>query len=137
MESLIGLATVADVRPGLERYREADAEPIHTDDQGSLRQLIARDPVSLLLAEFGAHILDSVGASWDGWREFIYRLVVAHGLRRQGLGRQLLIAAESRLQKAEAERCQAVVVETDARAGELLGSQRMGETGRTASVVKC
>lgn len=116
MESAIRQATVADVRPTLELWREADAEPIHTDDEGSLRKLIAHDPESLLLANYGGRVVGSVIAAWDGWRGSIYHLVVAPDLRRQGLGCQLLIAAESRLREAGGERYQAIVLETDAQA---------------------
>ena len=104
------------MRLTLELWREGDAEPTHTDDEGSLRQLIAHDPASLLLADYGGRVVGSVIAAWDGWRGSIYRLVVAPELRRQGLGCRLLIAAESRLREAGAERCQAIVVESDAQA---------------------
>lgn len=77
---------------------------------------IAHDPAALLLAEDGGRVVGSVIAGWDGWRESIYRLVVAPGHRRQGLGRQLLAAAEERLQDAGAVRAQAIVVEIDAQA---------------------
>ena len=116
MEPAIRPATGADVRHTLELWRESDAEPTHTDDKGSLRQLIAHDPASLLLADYEGRVVGSVIAAWDGWRGSIYRLVVGPELRRQGLGCRLLIAAESRLREAGAERCQAIVVETDAQA---------------------
>jgi hypothetical protein len=51
VEPVIRPATIADVNPVLKLCGEADAEPTHTDDEGSLRQLIAHDPASLLLAE--------------------------------------------------------------------------------------
>jgi ribosomal protein S18 acetylase RimI-like enzyme len=116
VESVIRSATVSDVDPTLELWREADAESTHTDDEGSLRQLIAHDSASLLLADSGGRVVGSVIAAWDGWRGSIYRLVVASDLRRQGFGCQLLIAAELRLREAGAARCQTIVVETDAQA---------------------
>lgn len=113
VDSTIRPATVSDVRSTLELWVAAGAEVTHTDNERSLRQLIAHDPDSLLLADHSGSPVGSVIAAWDGWRGSIYRLVVAPEHRRQGLGRRLLIAAESRLQKVGAERCQAVVVETD------------------------
>jgi ribosomal protein S18 acetylase RimI-like enzyme len=116
VELLIRLARAADVLVVLDLWQQAGAEPTHTDDMESLTQLIAHDPAALLLAEDGGRIVGSAIASWDGWRGSIYRLVVAPDYRRRGLGRQLLAAAEDRLQKAGAIRTQAIVVETDARA---------------------
>ena len=100
----------------LDLWREAAAEPTHTDDIDSITRLIACDPAALIVAEEDGHIVGSVIAGWDGWRGSIYRLVVAPSQRRHGLGRRLLAAAEERLQQAGAVRSQAIVVETDAQA---------------------
>ena len=116
VEPSIRPATFGDVRSTLELWQEASAEPTHTANERNLRQLIAHDPDSLLVADQGGRIVGSVIAAWDGWRGSIYRLVVAPVHRRRLLGRTLLIAAESRLRKAGAERYQAIVVETDAQA---------------------
>jgi ribosomal protein S18 acetylase RimI-like enzyme len=116
VEYSIRPATVADVRATLELWREGDAEPSHTDDEASLTQLIAHDPASLLLADYGGQVVGSVIAAWDGWRGSIYRLVVAPDLRHRGLGYRLLTDAEAHLREAGAVRFQAIVVETDAQA---------------------
>ena len=100
----------------LALWSEAEAEPTHTDDAASLQLLLRRDPGSLLVAELDGRLLGTVIAAWDGWRGSIYRLVVHPRDRRQGLARQLLSEAESRLTKLGARRMQAIVVASDQRA---------------------
>jgi|SRR5919202_840432 ribosomal protein S18 acetylase RimI-like enzyme len=110
-------ATTADACEVLKLWRQADAHPTHTDDVESIDRLIAHDPEALLVAvDDGANVVGSVIATWDGWRGSIYRLVVAPGHRRRGLGRQLLRAGEDRLRNKHAVRLQAIVVETDVNA---------------------
>ena len=100
----------------LALWSEAEAEPTHTDDAASLQLLLRRDPGSLLVAELDGRLVGTVIAAWDGWRGSIYRLVVHPRDRRQGLARQLLSEAESRLTKLGARRMQAIVVASDQRA---------------------
>ncbi|HEX9888725.1 MAG TPA: GNAT family N-acetyltransferase, partial [Nitriliruptorales bacterium] len=109
-------ADAADLADVLRLWADAGEEPTHTDDLDSLRKLVAHDPEAVIVAVHDGSIVGSVIAGWDGWRGSIYRLVVARDHRRNGLGRQLLVAAERRLAAAGATRSQAIVVETDARA---------------------
>jgi ribosomal protein S18 acetylase RimI-like enzyme len=102
----------SDVESVLTLWVASDAEPTHTDDAESLRQLITHDPGALILAEDDGRVVGSVIAAWDGWRGSVYRLVVAPTHRRLGLGNKLLAEAESRLSAAGAVRSQAIVVET-------------------------
>jgi ribosomal protein S18 acetylase RimI-like enzyme len=100
----------------LALWREADAEPTHTDDVASVTKLLHHDPAALIVADEGGTLVGSVIAGWDGWRGGIYRLVVTPSHRRQGLARRLLDAAEQRLDERGAVRLSAIVVESDARA---------------------
>jgi ribosomal protein S18 acetylase RimI-like enzyme len=113
MAPTIRVATSADLIDVLSLWREADAEPTHTDDAESLEQLIAHDPGALVILEEDRRIIGSVIAGWDGWRGSVYRLVVAPSHRRMGLGLGLVREAESRLAARGASRMQAVVVESD------------------------
>jgi len=110
---LLRAATLADAPGVLALWREAEAEPTHTDNLESVGQLLRRDPASLIVAEANARIVGSVIAAWDGWRGSIYRLAVVPSHRRRGLGRQLVRAAEERLAMVGASRLQAIVVESD------------------------
>jgi ribosomal protein S18 acetylase RimI-like enzyme len=113
-------ATVADAPAVIALWREAGAEPSHTDDVESVRRLIERDPAALMVAVDGGvggvRLVGSVIAGWDGWRGSIYRLAVVPSHRRCGLGGRLVRQAEERLADAGAVRCQAIVVETEGRA---------------------
>ncbi len=116
MTPMIRAAGMADVPAVLALWREADAEPSHTDDERSLVKLIGHDPQTLIVAEADGRIVGSVIAAWDGWRGSVYRLAVAPSSRQKGLGRRLVREAEGRLAKVGAARLQAIVIESDAQA---------------------
>jgi ribosomal protein S18 acetylase RimI-like enzyme len=105
-----------DIGTVLALWQAADAEPTHTDDEAGLATLLAHDHGALLVAEENGRVVGSIIAGWDGWRGSIYRLVVATGHRRSGVGRALLAAAEHRLEERGGRRLQAIVVASDAQA---------------------
>ena len=113
MAIVIRAAEVGDIPSVLALWREADAEPSHTDDEASLGRLIGHDDGALLVAEADGRLVGSVIAGWDGWRGSIYRLAVVPDHRRRGLAKRLIREAERRLANAGAVRLQAVVVDTD------------------------
>ena len=110
----IRIGRPSDIPAVLALWLAAGAEPTHTDDIDSLQRLIDRDPGALIVADDASQLVGSVVTGWDGWRGSIYRLVVAPSHRRSGLGRRLLVEAETRLTELGAVRLQAVVVETEA-----------------------
>jgi ribosomal protein S18 acetylase RimI-like enzyme len=112
----IRLATEADLEDVLQLWKESAAEPTHTDDLPALRALLSHDPEALLVAETGGFVIGSVIGGWDGWRGSIYRLVVHPEHRHQGVGRQLLGAAETAHERHGCRRAQAIVVDSDERA---------------------
>ncbi len=116
MEPVLRAATLDDLPSVLQLWRDAEAEPSHTDDLDSLRRLIRDGAGALIVAVADGRVVGSVIAGWDGWRGSIYRLAVAPSHRRKGLGRQLLRRAEGRLAELGAVRFQAIVVRTDDRA---------------------
>ena len=115
MHAELRAADPGDVAEVLDFWRES-ALPTTTDSADALRALLDRDPGALILAEHRGAVVGSVIVGWDGWRGAIYRLAVDPAYRRQGLGRRLLGAAETRLAALGARRMHAVVVGTDARA---------------------
>ena len=113
MTPTIRIGLLADVVPVLRLWTRAGAEPTHTDDAQSLRALIDHDGSALLVAEDLGELVGSVIAGWDGWRGSVYRLAVAPGHRRRGLGGGLVAAAEAHLRSVGGVRLQAIVVETE------------------------
>jgi ribosomal protein S18 acetylase RimI-like enzyme len=113
MTLTIRLAERADLPAVLALWQEPDVHRGHTDDLESLELLMDHDPAALIVAESAGRIVGSVIAGFDGWRGAVYRLVVAPGHRRMGLGRRLVTEAETRLAEAGAVRLHAIVVESD------------------------
>ncbi len=110
---LIRPARSEEVEDVLALWSESGAEPSHTDDASSLGILLRHDPGSLLVAELEGRLVGTVISGWDGWRGSIYRLAVHPRHRRQGIARQLLSRAESRLGALGAVRMQAIVIASD------------------------
>ena len=88
---------------------ENSARP--ADSPGALAALHLRDPDALILAADGDEIVGTVVAGWDGWRCHLYRLAVAPGRRREGIGRALIAAAEERFRVLGGTRIDAMVLD--------------------------
>ncbi|MGX6601552.1 GNAT family N-acetyltransferase [Micromonosporaceae bacterium Da 78-11] len=81
------------------------------DSAGALAALHLRDPDALILAVDGTEIVGTIVAGWDGWRCHLYRLAVAPGRRRQGIGHALVAAAEERFRALGGSRAGAMVLD--------------------------
>jgi ribosomal protein S18 acetylase RimI-like enzyme len=88
----------------------AEATDRHDTAEG-IAALIRRDPQALVVAEADGRLVGSVIVGWDGWRLHLYRLAVHPEARRQGIGRALLAAAESRGCSLGAARLDAMVLD--------------------------
>jgi ribosomal protein S18 acetylase RimI-like enzyme len=97
------------------------AENAHrpADTHAALAMLHLRDPDALILAVDGDEIVGTVIAGWDGWRCHLYRLAVAPGRRRAGIGRALITAAEERFRVLGGARSQAMVLDDNLQAHRL------------------
>lgn len=112
----IRAAGPADVT-GVLAFWTVAAEGISVSDhEDGVRRLLATDPGALLLAELDGKLVGTVIAGFDGWRCHLYRLAVHPDVRRGGIGRALLDAAEARFTALGAPRCDAIVLETNVRA---------------------
>jgi ribosomal protein S18 acetylase RimI-like enzyme len=109
---LIRTAVVDDLRPILAFWRDAaENESRPADTHAALAALHLRDPDALLVAVDGNEIVGTVIAGWDGWRCHLYRLAVAPGRRRSGIGRRLVAAAEERFRALGGSRADAMVLD--------------------------
>jgi ribosomal protein S18 acetylase RimI-like enzyme len=109
-------ATPEDASAILELWRLAGSFPTRTDNDESVRSLIAHDPEAVLVAEEGTELTGTLVAAFDGWRGTLFRLAVLPAHRRRGVGRALVAEGERRLRGRGAARVNlyAIRAETDA-----------------------
>jgi ribosomal protein S18 acetylase RimI-like enzyme len=86
------------------------------DTPAALAALHLRDPDALIVAVEQNRIVGTIIAGWDGWRCHLYRLAVDPGRRRNGIGRALIEAAESRVRTLGGTRIDAMVLDDNPRA---------------------
>jgi ribosomal protein S18 acetylase RimI-like enzyme len=91
----------------LALWQECGLEPTEEDEWESL---VGGGSNAILAAQEGDRIVGSAIATFDGWRAYIYHVAVAPDDRKQGLGRELMVAAEDYLRQAGARR---VYIEVD------------------------
>lgn len=82
-----------------------------------VERLVDDPHAALLVAERERQIVGTLIAGWDGWRGNLYRLAVATGDRRQGIGIALTRAGEAYLRERGARRVTALVAHDDEVAG--------------------
>ena len=114
MSPAIRLANAGDAGAVLELWRMAATVTTRTDDEASLRSLIARDPEALLLAEEEGALVGSVIAAFDGWRGTFFRLAVLPERRLAGIGRALVAAGERSLRERGAARITLYAIKAEA-----------------------
>jgi ribosomal protein S18 acetylase RimI-like enzyme len=96
----------------IRRFREADTAAVidlwracelvvpWNDPAKDVRRKLAVQPEMFLVGEIGDRVVASVMAGYEGHRGWINYLAVAPDLRRQGLGRRMMDAAEAHLRAA-------------------------------------
>lgn len=113
---LVRAAEPSDADAVVALWAAAGSAASVTDDADSVRNLIAYDPLALLVAEIDGAVVGSIIAGWDGWRGSIYRLAVRPDARRRGIGRALAAGADARLRERGCVRISAIVISDDDRA---------------------
>ncbi|MCF2532353.1 GNAT family N-acetyltransferase [Yinghuangia soli] len=108
----IRTAGLDDVAAVLAFWTAAAEGTSITDDPDGVALLITRDPGALLIAEApDGGIAGTLIAGFDGWRCSLYRLAVDPALRRRGIARLLLAAAEDRFAELGGRRLDAMVLD--------------------------
>ncbi|MFC6086926.1 GNAT family N-acetyltransferase [Sphaerisporangium aureirubrum] len=117
----------------LRFWKDAAENTDRHDTPEGIRRLIARDPEALMIAELDGRMVGTLIAGWDGWRCHLYRLAVDPTLRRQGVARALLAAAEQRFTALGGTRADAMVIHENAlghQAWTALGYHLQTQSGR-------
>ncbi|MBL7260912.1 GNAT family N-acetyltransferase [Paractinoplanes lichenicola] len=118
MSSLILRAAESSELGAVLRFWQVAAEnegrPV--DTPAALAALHLRDPDALIVAVDDGRVVGTVIAGWDGWRCHLYRLAVAPGRRREGIGAALIDAAERRFRALGGSRVDAMVLDGNERA---------------------
>jgi ribosomal protein S18 acetylase RimI-like enzyme len=111
-------ARIPDATAVLELWAQARSGHASTADRlEDVERLMADSSAALLVAERDAEIVGALIAAWDGWRGNMYRLAVADGHRREGIGVALTRAGEEYLRGCGAGRVTALVAHDDEVAG--------------------
>jgi ribosomal protein S18 acetylase RimI-like enzyme len=129
-------ATPRDARAILELWRLAGAVPTRTDEEGSIRSLVAHDPKAVLIAEDEGELLGSLIAAFDGWRGALFRLAVLPERRHLGIGRALVAAGERSLRERGAARINTYAVKAETAAIAFWNAIGYEKDDRTSRFVK-
>jgi ribosomal protein S18 acetylase RimI-like enzyme len=114
---LLRAADASEIDAVLAFWQTAAENGHRPADTGrAVATLHLRDPDALILAVDGDDIVGTVIAGWDGWRCHLYRLAVAPGRRREGIGRALIEAAEERFRILGGGRVDAMVLDDNEQA---------------------
>jgi ribosomal protein S18 acetylase RimI-like enzyme len=113
MPELVLRAAEPNELPDVLAFWRVAAEDAHrpVDTHAALATLHLRDSGALIVAVDGNEIVGTIIAGWDGWRCHLYRLAVAPGRRRAGIGRALVSAAEDRFRALGGTRADAMVLD--------------------------
>jgi ribosomal protein S18 acetylase RimI-like enzyme len=132
----IRTANPEDAPSILDLWQRAGSFPTRTDNEESVRSLIAHDPEAVLVAEEGAGLTGSLVAAFDGWRGTLFRLAVLPTHRRRGVGRALVAEGERRLRERGAARVNLYAIRAETGALDFWSAAGYEPDDRTRRYVK-
>nr|MBC8476687.1 GNAT family acetyltransferase [Gammaproteobacteria bacterium] len=99
----------ADRDPLLKLWRACDLTRPWNDPEDDIRQCLANPSSALLIAEQDRRLCGSVMMGCDGHRGWVYYLAVDPDCRHQGVGRALMVQAESWMRERDVPKIQAMI----------------------------
>ena len=100
-----------------------------TDNLEDVRRIVQAFGDHLLVATADGKIVGTIIAGWDGWRGHLHHLTVRPDVRRQGVARALVEAAERSMARKGAKRV-SVLTERD-NAAAIAFYESLGDLGYT------
>jgi ribosomal protein S18 acetylase RimI-like enzyme len=98
-----------DIAQVVDLWDRAGGPTRHPGRHSEAQALIERDPEALMICVDEGRLLGTLIVGWDGWRCHLYRLAVDSSARRQGIARELTIAAHARARRLGAVRVDAMI----------------------------
>lgn len=102
-------ATPADRERAVALWKAAGLTRPWNDPRADFDLALKIPTSAILLASDGEHLLGSVMVGFDGHRGWVYYLATAPDRRRQGIGQQLMLAAEDWLKALGSPKIQLMV----------------------------
>ena len=99
----------ADADAVVALWREAELTRPWNDPYADIERKLAVQPELFLVADDGGTVIGSVMGGYDGHRGWLYYLAVAAQRRGEGIGRQLVTEAETRLRAMGCPKVQLMV----------------------------
>lgn len=103
-----------DIDAALRLWRRTEGVGLsNADHSDRLREFLARNPGLCRIAASGDNFIGTILCGTDGRRGYIHHLAVAAESRRNGVGRALLDATLSALQRIGIDKCHAFVFQSN------------------------
>jgi ribosomal protein S18 acetylase RimI-like enzyme len=91
----IGELAPAEIEAAVALWEETGLTRPWNDPRADLRRALAGPSSTVLAGRSAGALIATIMVGWDGHRGWVYYLAVAAARRRQGLGAQMLRAAEA------------------------------------------
>jgi ribosomal protein S18 acetylase RimI-like enzyme len=103
-----------DIDAALRLWRQTEGIGLSDADRPEpIREFLSRNPGLSHVAISGDKLIGTILCGTDGRRGYIHHLAVAAESRRNGVGRRLLEAALSALQRIDIRKCHAFVFQSN------------------------
>ena len=118
MTYTIRAMTIADFAAVLRLWQDTEGISLNeSDDRGQIRNFLRHNPGMSFVARRGGEIVGAVLCGHDGRRGYLHHLAVARAHREKGLGKKLVNACLTKLQRLKIQKCN-IFLFTDNGAGE-------------------